>query len=86
MNKLLSDRLTRQSFIIKSIDCSQEGDIIIHGLKRKMGGKRRHDAITASDNKSQNKGRALGLNQRALDICFDACEAHLSRLTVIIFL
>ena len=34
-----------------------------------MGGKRRHDAITASDNKSQNNGRALGLNQRALDIC-----------------
>ena len=32
-NKLLSDRLNRQSFIIKSVGCSQEGDKIIHGLK-----------------------------------------------------
>ena len=41
--------------------------------------------MTAQDNKSQNNGRALGLNQRALDFCFDACEAHLSRLTVIVY-
>ena len=33
LNKLLSDRLIRQSFIIKSVGCSQEGDKIIHGLK-----------------------------------------------------
>ena len=38
LNKLLSDRLNRQSFIIKSIVCSQEGDKIIHGLKRKTKG------------------------------------------------
>ena len=35
LNKLLSDRLNQQSFIIKQIDCSQEGDKIIYGLKRK---------------------------------------------------
>ena len=34
LNKLWSERLTRQSFIIKSMDFSQEGDMIIHELKQ----------------------------------------------------
>ena len=34
-NKLLLHYLNRRSVIIKSTDCSQQGDKIIHGLKRK---------------------------------------------------
>ena len=55
--KILSDSLIGESFIIKLIDCSQEGDIIIHELKRKTRGLlgilrkttagRSYDAMTA---------------------------------------
>ena len=39
---------------------------------RKSIADRSHDAIKAQDNNSQQPvGRALGLNQRALDFCFD---------------
>ena len=33
-----------------------------------------------------NNGRALGLNKRALDFCFNKCEAHILRFSVIFFL
>ena len=55
------------------------------GILRKSIAGRIHDAVTAQDNKSNNNGRALGLNQRALNFCFDKCEAHISRFTVIYF-
>ena len=32
-----------------------------------------------------NNGRALGINQSALELCFDKCEEDRSRFTVIFF-
>ena len=33
-----------------------------------------------------NNGRALGINKRALDFCFNKCEAYVLRFSVIFFL
>ena len=95
LNKLLSDRLSRHSFITKSNDFFQEEDMIIHEPKRKRKDVNKYwenreltEAATPWRPKTtshNNNGRAFGLKQRALDLFFDKCEALISRLTVIFF-
>ena len=81
MNKLLSDRLNRQSFIIKSIDFSQEGDKIIHGLKRKIKG-----PLEILRNRQLTEAvHADLLNKRSSYICFHKWVAHVWTFTVIYF-
>ena len=78
MNKLLSDRLNRQSFIIKSIDFSQEGDKIIHGLKRKTKG-----PLEILRNRQLTEAvHADLLNKRSRYICFHKWVAHVWTFTV----
>ena len=88
MHKLLSDCLTLQSFITKSIGFSQEVDMIIPELKWKQKRVFRNtEKIDSWQQPSDHDGygRALGLNQRALALCFCRREAHKSRFIVIYF-
>ena len=75
LNKLLSDCLTWKSFVMKSTDCSQEGDMIIHklrqktkwplGILRKSRAGKSHDVMTSwTTSYNENSGAREYVSRR----------------------
>ena len=99
--RVLVDTFSTKPKARKSFHQTSHSTVLCHGVDRLFSRRRYYHPWAKTknrgkkdnwqkpwrhDNNLQNNGHTLGLNQCALDFCFDACEAYLPRLTVIFFL